>query len=315
MSRDRVLEIPGEDARRPESPGRELPRGGRSGSAKRAGQSPAGEGRDALVRQLDLPQGDTRERVWADHSSYSLRGSEVRTLAAVGAFRVVNVDDLGTERGADRWRGDLEHLRQNGLIEIRPHVLEGHRSCVATLTAAGKALLEHHQSAGADEARQNYYAGLVKPREVPHDAAIYRAYQATAARLQDAGAHIRRVVLDYELKREYQRFLQANNRGNRHASGRPDRSPEEIAAWAAAHKLPFEDGHVQFPDVRIEYEQEGRREREDVEVATAQYNARQMCAKGRSGFTIHRSGTSRLGGKGRNGASPFDPHAAEQVLR
>ena len=315
MSRDRVLEIPGEDGRRPESGGRELPRGGRSGSAKRAGQSPSREGRDVLVRQLDLPRGDARERVWAAQGSYSLRGSEVRTLAAVGAFRVVNVDDLGTSRGADRWRGDLEHLRQNGLIEIRPHVLEGHRSSVATLTPAGKALLEQHQSASNGEARQTYYAGLVKPREVPHDAAIYRAYQATTTRLQDGGARIQRVVLDYELKREYQRFLQANNRGNRHASGRPDRSPEEIAAWAAAHNLPVEDGHVQFPDVRIEYEQEGRHEREDVEVATAQYNARQMGAKGRLGFTIHRSGTSRLGGNSRSGASPFDPHAAEQVLR
>ena len=315
MSRDRALEIPGEEGRRPESGGREMPRGGRSGTAKRAGQSPSREGRDALVRQLDLPHGDARERVWLEHGSHSLRGSEVRTLAAVGAFRVVNVDDLGSGPGGDRWRGDLEHLRQNGLIEVRPHVLEGHRSGVATLTPAGKALLEQHQSAGTGEARQEYYAGLVKPREVPHDAAIYRAYQAAAARLQDGGARIHRVVLDYELKREYQRFLQANNRGNRHASGRPDRSPDEIAAWAAAHKLPVEDGHVQFPDVRIEYEQDGRREREDVEVATAQYNARQMGAKGRSGFTIHRSGTSRLGGNSRNGASPFDPHAAEQVLR
>lgn len=314
MSRDRALEIPGEDGRRPASGGRELPRGGRSGSAKRAGQSPSREGRDALVRQLNLPQGDARERVWSHHGSYSLRGSEVRTLAAVGAFRVVNVDDLGIEPGADRWRGDLEHLRQNGLIEIRAHVLEGHRTSVATLTPAGKTLLEQHQSAGAGEARQNYYAGLVKPREMPHDAAIYRAYQGTAARLEESGGRIRRVVLDYELKREYQRFLQANNRGNRHASGRPDRSPEEITAWAAAHRLPVEDGHVQFPDVRVEYEQDGRREREDVEVATAQYNARQMGAKGRSGFTIHRSGTSRLGGNSRNGASPFDPHAAEQVL-
>jgi hypothetical protein len=84
-------------------------------------------------------------------------------------------------------------------------------------------------------------------------APVSREWGPSAARLQDGGARIRRVVLDYELKREeYQRFLQANNRANRQASGRPDRSPEEIAAWAAAHKLPVEDGHVQFPDVRID---------------------------------------------------------------
>src|SRR5712692_10107264 len=106
MSRDRVLDIPGEDGRRPESGGRELPRGGRSGSVKRAGQSSSREGRDALVRQLDLPHGDARERVWTEHGSHALRGSDVRTLAAVGAFRVVNVDDLETRPGAARWRGD-----------------------------------------------------------------------------------------------------------------------------------------------------------------------------------------------------------------
>jgi hypothetical protein len=49
---------------------------------------------------------------------YELRGSEVRTLATIGAFRVVPVSDLHDERGrsADLWHGDLDRLRSAGLI-------------------------------------------------------------------------------------------------------------------------------------------------------------------------------------------------------
>jgi hypothetical protein len=71
------------------------------------------------------------------------------------------------------------------------------------------------------------------------------------------------------------------------------------------------------PDVRIEYEHaDGRPDREDLELATGHYNSRQMAAKQASGFSVHRSGASQLRtGKARRGGSPFDPHAAGQVLR
>ena len=75
-----------------------------------------------------------------------------------------------------------------------------------------------------------------------------------AERLRGEGASIRRVVLDNELKREYQQFLQERNRGRSDSDGRPDRTPEEIHRWAMEHHLPEHDGHVQFPDARIEYE-------------------------------------------------------------
>jgi hypothetical protein len=125
------------------------------------------------------------------------------------------------------------------------------------------------------------------------------------------------VVLDYELKRDYQRFLQAKNVGDRHSSGRPGRSREEIAAWAAAQVLPVVKERVQFPDVRIEYERPGgERAHEDVELATGHYNAGQMSAKRASGFTLHHGRGGHLGGgTQRSGGSAFDPHVAEQVLR
>jgi hypothetical protein len=40
--------------------------------------------------------------------------------------------------------------------------------------------------------------------------------------------------LDYELKRDYQRFLQERNRGRKDRHGRPDREPEEIRGGRAS---------------------------------------------------------------------------------
>src|SRR5262245_44892996 len=45
--------------------------------------------RDVFLRELNLPRGPERERVFDGDREYTLRGSESRTLATVGAFRVV----------------------------------------------------------------------------------------------------------------------------------------------------------------------------------------------------------------------------------
>lgn len=312
MSRDRHLEVPHEHAgRAPEGGGQELPRGGRTGTATRRHPQSFGHLRDALAQQLDLPRGDSRERVCVGSKSYELGASEVRLLAAVGAFRVADARDVGVDGD-----GELKRLRQAGLVEVLPHQLNGQRTTLVTLTAGGRAVLQHYQRPSDGEARQAYYAGVVKPREVTHDAQLYRAYATAAERLQSTGNSVRRVLLDYELKREYQRFLQENNRTHRRSSGRPDRSPEEIRAWAAAHDLPVVNGRVQFPDVRVEYERpDGERAHEDLELATGHYNSRQMAAKRASGFTLHHSRGSHISGaNSRGGAPPFDPHAAERVL-
>jgi integrase len=60
-----------------------------------------------------------REHVRDRGREYTLRGSESRTLATVGAFRVVSSRDLRdhNDRPADPRAGDLRHLREEGLIE------------------------------------------------------------------------------------------------------------------------------------------------------------------------------------------------------
>jgi hypothetical protein len=79
------------------------------------------------------------------------------------------------------------------------------------------------------------------------DTNVYRACQRAEERLREQGARIDRVVLDCELKRDYQRFLQEHNRGRKDSDGRPDRESEEIALWARQHDLPYYDEQVHFP--------------------------------------------------------------------
>ena len=271
--------------------------------------------RDVFASGLDLPRGLERERVYDGEHEYDLRRSEVRTLATVGAFRVVAVDDLRDDRGraADPWHGDLERLRAAGLVRaVAPLSRDGQkRTTVIALTRRGRSLLENHRRRD-HQTRQTFYADIVKPRELAHDAQLYRAYLRAAERLRDEGARLRRLVLDYELKREYQSFLQERNRDRADSDGRPSRTLEEIRNWADEHRLPIVDGRVQFPDFRIEFERpDGRREVEDVEVMTPHYRGAHAAAKGRAGFTRFRSGGGRAG---RSGGRCPEPRLAEEFL-
>jgi hypothetical protein len=256
-------------------------RGGRHGVGDSARRLDSADVRSAFSRELDLPRTETRERVTVKDRDYDLDASDVRSLATIGAFRVIDSRDLDATPGARQ--GDLERLRDLKLVEVvGPQFRDGERAALVTLTREGFDLLERHRSEPEGPSRQAYYAGLVKPREALHDAQLYRAYADAAARLHDRGARIHRVVLDYELKGEYQRFLQDANRGDSQSTGRPKRTLEEIEAWACSHGLPVNDGRVQFPDVRIEYEHpDGSRDREDLELATEHYTSRQMAGSGR----------------------------------
>ncbi|HEY3738359.1 MAG TPA: hypothetical protein VGL53_00870, partial [Bryobacteraceae bacterium] len=137
----------------------------------------------------------------------------MRTLSAVGAFRVVPLSDLHDDRGraADLWHGDLDRLRSAGLIRVVAPLGDEQGTPLLTLTERGRDLVESHRTHGHEPA-QAFYAGIVRSRELAHDAHLYRAYLRAAERLVDKGARIDRVVLEYELKREYQRFLQERNR-------------------------------------------------------------------------------------------------------
>src|SRR5215216_4127042 len=65
--------------------------------------------RGGLMHDLDLPRGEERELVVDRDRIYELDGEDSRTLAAVGAFRVVPEDDLDIDHDT------LGHLREEGL--------------------------------------------------------------------------------------------------------------------------------------------------------------------------------------------------------
>src|SRR5271156_5852080 len=60
------------------------------------------------------------------------------------------------------------------------------------------------------------YHGLVKPKEARHDADLYKLYQQVARDIEDSGGRVRRVVLDFELKKELYKSL---------SRMRPDKDP------------------------------------------------------------------------------------------
>ena len=275
--------------------------------------------REVFTRDLDLPRGSSRERIRVNEKEYRLSGDDISALATVGAFRVVPADDLRdpNPKTPTRPARDLERLRDLGLVQTTPHVLGRTRTSLVTLTRDGRALLEQHRRAGTTDPRQTFYAGVSKPRELAHDSRLYSAYMKAAERLVESGARIRRVVLEEELKREYQRFLQTDNRARRERGEPPEQHADAVARWAQEHELPYDDGHVQLPDARLEYEdRDGRRAVEDIEVVTPHYRGAHAAAKVRAGFTRYRAGGARLGGlrtTGRSGRG-VDPRLAEELL-
>lgn len=273
----------------------------------RDGRDPAVDPRDVFLDGLELPRGLEREIVMDGDYRYQLNGDDSRTLATVGAFRVVAERDLHERRdeSGDAHDPDLRHLRDHGLARVVP--LEG-RECAITLTERGHDLLEAHRRDRHSERQQAFDAGVSRPRELSHDVQVYRAYLREEGRLHDAGAEIRRVVLEQELKREYQEWLQESNRGRPDSDGRPDRDAREIEGWAHEHDLPYFDESVHFPDLRIEYELQGRDRHEDVEVVTEHYRGEHGANVARAGFTCYGRGSGRSGGRG------FDPRVADDFI-
>ncbi len=245
--------------------------------------------RDVFVRSVDLPRGLERELVQDSRERlYEMNGDDSRMLATIGAFRVIPERDLDVFRGGAE---NLEHLREEELIRTVPI---GHNEEAVVLTDRGWDVLDAHRRDRDGAERQAFHAGVSRPRELRHDAQLLGAYREVEQRLCAKGARIERVVLEVDLKREYQQFLQEHNRGRPDSDGRPDRDEREIESWAREHCLPYFDDQVHFPDFRIEYELDGQGRHEDVEVVTDNYRGAHAASRVRAGFTC--VGSSKRGG-------------------
>ena len=129
------------DGRDRDGGSRDLSRGGRGGGDSRDRERERADPREVFFRHVELPRGREREHVWVRDRDHTLRGSESRTLASVGAFRVIPANDLrdAFDKPLDPRHGELWHLREGGLVQT---VRIGRDTTAVTLTKEGRELLE-----------------------------------------------------------------------------------------------------------------------------------------------------------------------------
>lgn len=276
----------------PQQPSRHPER--ESGSERRT--IPLDRPKDQRLRRHAIPQ---------QVVGLSLREEERKVLAEVGRFRIITTRDLAEtiyDNRRSRMERDLAFLREKGLIHVdtvnarrdgRGGRVE--RIEVVTLTKGGQSLVRVTGDLLRD---QKLYAGMVKPREVEHDAQIYRAYLKESGRIEQKGGTNLRVQLDFELKSQIQKAIHAERKTN------PRRSMDEIKQQVARQfDLPFVDRGIQIPDARIEYDlprkndqeidQGPRTGHEDIEVLTAAYRPGHLRAKAQAGFHVYASSSDR----------------------
>lgn len=258
---------------------------------RNADQRPLGRSGRTVIRERNEPR-PTREDVIQERlanryrktyqvrdRNYALRESEIFTLKELGKFRVIFFEDLsGFPYDANRGRlgQDIQHLKNQGLISERPiETPDTPNSRVFTLTKEGKRFLRQQDLVPNNQA---LYDGFRKPKELAHDAGLYRLYQRIATEIEMNGGSVRRVILDYELKEQLYRDL------NKASTNDPEQHRLQVAH---RHGLKVVGGSIPIPDLRVEYENDAHEiERIDLELATREYRAQGLATKARAGFRV-----------------------------
>jgi len=204
----------------------------------------------------------------------------------LGRFRVVSTVDLIALRYQSnevRMRLDLHSLKSQGLVEGKTVWTgrDGESDAFWTLTKVGQRLLKRQYPIPGGQA---IYGGFVKPAELAHDAKIYPMFQREAARIEQEGGRVRRVVLDFELKKKgYSPLAKAKALS-------PADYKRRQAEIAKEHSLKVINGHIVLPDLRVEYEdRHGLVAHLDLEVASKDYHGSHAAEKVAAGFRIYAS--------------------------
>lgn len=259
----------------------------RSATTRTREETPHPERRFRDVREprpREVPPRDARAVLYDRYRSYDLRESEIQILTDLGKFRVINADDLarygygGDKRRMER---ETENLVRQGLVEgRRVDISLSQNTRMYTLTKAGRRLM---RGSGRLPHDQEIYSGFVKPREAKHDAELYRVYQREEDRIERRGGRVRRVLLDFELKKKVNRDLTR--------LGRAKDDPDKKHDVAERHGLRVVHGRIPVPDLQIEYEMPDQSiARVNLELTTGDYRPRQLADKARAGFTLYSHG-------------------------
>ena len=213
-------------------------------------------------------------------------------VADVGLYRAVSYTDLSAKHFDGHpytTRRMVTQMTRAGLIEEHEATgPQGNTFRVLTATERGRdAAYRAAVDAGLDP-EQRTWSGIVKPAELSHDTAVYRAAQDERARIEAEGGRVVRVRIDAELK-----AVVATATEKARAEG-GDRAAD-AARFEAAHELglPVEEGRVLYPDAQLDIEdREGRSGRVNVEIASDHYHAAAIAAKAAAGFAMHGSSRS-----------------------
>ena len=212
-----------------------------------------------------------------------------RAVADVGMYRSVAYRDLAEAHfGGQPYAARRAVDRMVRAGHVREHTARGPQGGpykVLTLTERGVERAERVAREQGLDKEQKAWSGLVKPKELQHDVAVFRAARMEQVRLLEQGARIKRVRLDAELKREIARATEtARARGGKEAA--------DAARFEAAEALglPVKDGRVEYPDAQLEYHDvEGRTGRVNVEITTEHYSVKSIGAKAAAGFAVYGS--------------------------
>ena len=174
-------------------------------------------------------------------------------IADVGMYRAVSYTDLSEQHYDNHpyvTRRAVNRMVRDGLLEEHEATgPQGNTFTVLTATARGRDAAHRAALDAGHVPEQQTWTGLVKPAELSHDTAVYRAALDERARLEADGGRVVRVHLDAELK-----SLVATATEKARAEG-GDRAAETAKAAAAQELgLPMQDGHVMYPDAQLDIE-------------------------------------------------------------
>ena len=213
-------------------------------------------------------------------------------IADVGLYRAVSYKDLSEQHFDGHpyaTRRMVTQMKRAGLIEEHEATgPQGNTFKVLTATERGKGAAHRAAVDAGHAAEQRTWSGIVKPAELSHDTAVYRAALDERARIEADGGRVTRVRIDAELK-----AIVATATEKARAAG-DDRAADD-AKRAAAQELglPMQDDHVMYPDAQLDIEDsEGRSGRVNVEIASDHYHAAAIAAKAGAGFAMHGSSRS-----------------------
>ena len=229
----------------------------------------------------------------ARHRTRRTRTERTRdAIADVGLYRAVSYTDLSDTHFDGHpftTRRLVTQMKQAGLIEEHEATGPGGNTfTVLTATERGKDAAHRAAVDAGHAAEQRTWSGLVKPAELSHDTAVYRAALDERARIEADGGRVTRVRIDAELKAI---VATATEKARAEAGDRA----ADAARFGAAQELglPVEDDRVLYPDAQLDIEDvEGVSGRVNVEIASDHYHAAAIAAKAAAGFAMHGSSRS-----------------------